>query len=404
MYKKPDFEPSRQEMLEILGRHIRPFDRTETIHVINSQGRICAADVAAVHTLPNTHYSCLDGIAVRFADFQTEMPPDTSHWELGKEYAFSNTGCALPGGYDTVIAIEKVAFDEEGRIEILVPPLAMGANVGEPGANVRENEILVHKGTVITPSIIGILISGGIAVINVLQKPKVAFLPTGDELVAFGQEVPIGKNIESNSIMVGTYLKKWGADPILYPIVPDDRQKLRAAMAKALLESDMVIICAGSSKGTKDFTMGILEELGKVLVHELGHGPGKHCSFALIDGKPVIGLPGPPMGTDLTAVYYVQNALRTMLLQPMCKPRTLEVTLVEDVKPVRRLDFVLRLYVFRQNGRYYARPASPGTLTRAESLHRFNADLYTEKNLEYKAGQTVAAELRCAEEYIKDEQ
>ena len=400
MYKKPDFEPSRAEMLGILEQQIQSIKATESVSLLDSLGRTCANDIYAINTLPNSKFSKMDGVAVRFADFATGEP-DTSTWREGHEYVFSNTGCAIPNEYDTVIAIERVSFDEQGRITVLLQPSMIGNNVGEPGSQVMGGELLVAAGQVITPPLIGLLAAGGYTFVEVLIKPKVAFIPTGDELVPAGWEVPLHKNVESNSIMLAAFLKQWGAEPIIFPIIPDVFEKLAEAVKKATEIADLVIICAGSSKGTKDFTMDMLESIGEVIVHELGHGPGKHCSLAIVNEKIVIGLPGPMMGAELTANYYVRNALQLMNRQPITLCPTLNVILTEELKGMR-FDFVLRLFVYKQNGSYYAKPVSIGSLTRANANRVHNAETYVPKEAVYQAGQTVAAELHCPLEHIKE--
>lgn len=308
MYKKPDFTPDREEMLRILKDNIKLLSRNEIIPVAAASGRINAEDVYSEVTLPNEPVSAIDGIAVRFGDF-AEGIPDTLSWTEGKEYCFSNTGVALCMGYDTVIAIENVEFYGKGKLIISNCPKKQGQNVGAVGGHIKKGEILASKGEVLNPSLIGILISGGIINIKVLVRPKVAFIPTGDELVPAGYEIPSGKNIESNSYMLKAYIEENGGQAICYPIISYEFERIKEAVLSAVKSSDLVLICAGSSKGNKDYTMDVLESLGRVIVYELGHGPGKHCSLTYIDSTPVIGLPGPPNGADLVSeLYHGHNA------------------------------------------------------------------------------------------------
>ncbi|WP_027399113.1 molybdopterin molybdotransferase MoeA [Anaerovorax odorimutans] len=401
MYKKPDFEPTRNEMYEILENNIKPISKNEVISAAEACGRICAEDIYSINNLPNKVVSAFDGIAVRFEDFEKGIP-DTSSWKEGKEYCFGNTGVAVNEEFDTLIAIEDVEFNNEGKITFFSCPSRKGENIGSVGSQMKEGELLVHKGEKLTPLLIGLLLSSGIVNIKVLSKPKVAFIPTGDELVPAGYEIPLGENVESNSIMLKNYIEDNGGQAIIYPIIKDKFDKLKEAVLSAIQIADLVLICAGSSKGSKDFTIPILESIGKVIVYELGHGPGKHCSFTYSEGIPVMGLPGPPNGAALVSELYVKNALRLMQMQPIQLPNVIEAVLTEDIHGYD-FDFIGYMNVTLKEGKYYAKPVIMQGKTRAELYHSHNARFYIKKKAEYKTGEIIAAEIRCAKEYIKED-
>ncbi|MEL7564251.1 MAG: molybdopterin molybdotransferase MoeA [Dehalobacterium sp.] len=401
MYKKPDFTPTRNEMLRILEDNIKPLSNTETISLIAAAGRICAEEIYAKNNLPNKPVSACDGIMVRFADFEHGIP-DTSSWQEGIEYSFSNTGVAICENYDTVIAIEGVKFGQDRKIILLDCPVKRGQYVGAVGGQVKEGELLATKGEILTPALIGILFTCGILNIKVFTKPKVAFIPTGDELVPAGFEIPLGKNVESNSFMLKAYIEECGGEAILYPIIQDKFEKIQEAILSAVQASNLVLICAGSSKGSKDFTMEILESIGNIIVHELGHGPGKHCSLTYVGDTPVVGLPGPPNGADLVSELYVKNTLRLMQMQPVQIPHTVEAVLTKDIKG-RNFDFMEYIKVFIKNGQYYARPIVMQGKTRSELYHAHNARIYLKCKTVHKAGDVISAEMRCPLEYIREE-
>lgn len=399
MYKEPDFQPSRDEMLKILENSIKPILKSETILVADSLGRICAEDVYAKNTLPNKPISSCDGIAVRFQDFSNGKP-NTSIWEDGKDYCFSNTGVAINEEFDTIIAIENVSFNETGKLSLATFPKKRGERVGLIGGQTKAGELIVYKGEQINPSLIGILLTSGITNVKVLTKPKVAFIPTGDELVPAGYETPLGKNVESNSLMLKAHINECGGEAILYPIIPDVLEKLEEAILSAIVVADLVLICAGSSKGNKDFTIDLLERVGNVMVYELGHGPGKHCSLAFAGDTPIIGLPGPPMGADLTAGLYVKNAMRLMQMQPIQKPNIIEAELTEDINGIR-FDFIRYMNVVLKGGKYMAEPITMQGMTRSEFYHKSNGYYYIEKEAMIKAGTKISVEMRYPKEYIK---
>jgi molybdopterin molybdotransferase len=344
--------------------------------------------------------SALDGVSVHFEDFE-EGIPDTSSWTEGKEYCFSNTGVAICEPFDTVIAIEYVEFDKDGQIIFLICPERKGENIGAVGGQVKEGELLVHKGEKFNPSLIGILLTSGVTNVKVLVKPKVVFIPTGDELVSVGFEIPLGKNVESNSFMLKAYIDECGGEAILYPIIPDVFEKLKEAILSASKIADLVLICAGSSKGNKDFTIELLESVGNVIVHELGHGPGKHCSLTYLEDTPILGLPGPPSGADLISELYVKNVLNLMQMQPIQLPYTVEAVLLEDINGYE-IDFIVCMKVFIKDEKYYAKPVVMQGKTRAELYHAHNARLYIKKKSFFKAGEVITVEMRCPKEYIME--
>jgi molybdopterin molybdotransferase len=402
MYKKPDFEPNRNEMFKILENNIKQISRNETIPVSVALGRICAEDIYAKNTLPNKPVSALDGVAVRFEDFSKGIP-DTSSWTEGKEYYFSNTGVAIHEDFDTVIAIENIEFDKAGKIIFLTCPIRRGEYISAIGGLVKEGELIAHKGEKLNPSLIGILFTSGVTNVKVLAKPKVAFIPTGDELVPVGFEIPLGKNTESNSFMLKAYIEECGGEAIIYPIIPDVFENLKEAILSATKIADLVLICAGSSKGNKDLTIELLESIGNVIVYELGHGPGKHCSLTYWEDTPIIGLPGPPIGADLISELYVKNALHLMQMQPIQLPyTTIEAVLEEDIYGYG-IDFMIYMRVFIKNGKYYTSPVITIGKTRAELYHAHNAYLYVKKKSIFKAGEAITVEMRCPKEYIKGE-
>lgn len=398
-YKEPSFKPTRSQMINIIKENITPMTRKEVVSLGDSVGRTSVYDILAKHSLPNMPVSGCDGISVRFEDFKNGIP-DTSNWKENVDYKFSNTGVALSSEFDTVIAIEDVKFDENGSIEISSCPKKHGEMVGKVGGNLIKDEVLVYEGEKITLGHIGILASAGITVVTVYAKPVVTFIPTGDELVSTGMELPLGKNIESNSKMLEVYIKEWGGIPILYPIIPDDINQIKNAVKNALAESDIVLICAGSAKGNKDFTLDVLEQMGDIVVRELGHGPGKHGSLTMVGEKPIIGLPGPARGAELIAGFYVKGAIAFMNHQEYPLPEIVDAILVDEIKGAW-IDFVSSVYVYRENGKLYAKPVKTRGKTWIEGFRMSNGSYYCTKRTDVSAGTIIPIELSVPSYYIK---
>lgn len=389
MKKEAEFMPTRQEMIDLLTECIRGIERTEMVELVSACDRISAEEIRADYSLPNAPAAGCDGIGVRFRDFAAGIP-DTSGWKEGSEYCYANTGVALAEGYDTVIPIEEVVTDS-GELRIITLPRMQGEEVIAIGASLLCGEVLLQKNERITPSHIGILASAGLRAVRVYQKPVVSFLPTGNELVQSGGLVAPGKNVESNGTMLSAYLRAWGANPILYPVIPDETESIRKALKDATASSDLVLICGGSSKGTDDLTMDILESLGEVLVYELGHGPGKHCSFAFLDDVPVIGLPGPPGGTELTGKLYVQGAVKLLGHQPYPYGHSIKAKLTEKINGLG-IDFIRTAKLFCTDGAYYVTPIPMRSGTRRDQQLAANARIYCKKMADYEEGEEVWVE------------
>ena len=316
-------ELKREEAIERLIQAASFEPATENVSIHAAFNRITATDCHALVDVPNALCAQMDGIAVRWADFENGAP-DTTAWKLGREYDWANTGTALPAGFDTAIRIEDVEFDggigevgldstDPGVLTILAPPTKKGERCREPGANFEKGQLLLAAGTRITPTKASALAMCGYDQVEVVVKPRVAFIPTGDELVSPGNELPKGKAYDSNGILLEGKLQLWGADPLIYDCIPDDWATIRDTILKACEEADIVAINAGSSKGAKDFTMEILEEIGTVICHETNHGPGRHTSASVVDGKPVLGLSGPPSGCEITADWYLKPLVDSFL-------------------------------------------------------------------------------------------
>lgn len=384
--------PSRDDMKKFLRGKMDFVRRYETVDLYEAAEKVAAEDIKAQTVLPKQPVSRMDGIGVRFADFAGGMP-DTSAWTEGKEYIFANTGCVVPDEYDTVILIEDVRF-ENGELQILQMPTTKGQLIDSAGSFIGKNEILVHKNERITPPLLGLLASGGVKQVKVIAKPKIVFLPTGDELVSWqNTQYPADKNVESNSMMLYGFARQYQADLKIYPIVPDDKAAIKAALQKASTEADIILINAGSSKGTKDYTLDLLETEGEVLVYELGCRPGKHSSFSVFNNKPVLGIAGPPNGAELAMRFYLKSIVDEYYNQ--AEPVAVKVDAVADFDftAPNNADFCLQVHIFKRDGAYHAMYINPKGVTRSTLLHRYNAFMYLPKGCSLIKGQIFEAEL-----------
>lgn len=307
---------SWEEAVETILRACDFSPQVETVPICEAYGRVLAEDAVAQLDMPNALTCAMDSIAVHWSDFADLDGgiPDTSAWVRGVDWEFANTGVGMPAGFDTAIVIEHVEVSEdEQHVRVLAAPSQQFAGTRPVGSTFHEGDVLVSAGTLVTPLLAAHIASGNNTEVKVVAKPRVAFLPTGNELVVAGGEIPAGRNIESNSLLMKGKIEQWGGEALLFPITVDDPDAIRAVVRDAAAQADIVVLNAGSSKGSDDWSIEILEEMGTVFYHQTNHGPGHHSSFAVVDGTPVIGISGPPGGAAFTTDFYLRPAMRAFL-------------------------------------------------------------------------------------------
>ncbi len=254
-------------------------------------------------------------------------------------------------------------------------------------------ELVVPARHRLRPPDLGALLAAGITEVSLLTRPKVMIIPSGSEVVDPGGERIKGSVPEFNSTVIASYLLEWGAEPVINPIVPDDPDLIRKALAIALEESDMVIINAGSSAGEKDYTCPVIEELGKVFLHGVATRPGKPTILGQVHNKPVIGLPGYPVSAYMSLEWFVKPLIYRYLGLPVPQREKLDVTLGRRVVSEIGVEEFVRMTVGYVNGRYIANPLTRGagvtmSLVRADGLLVIPANL-----LGFEQDETVAIEL-----------
>lgn len=326
--------------------------KKEYISLKNAYMRTVAEDIYSLNQLPPYRVSKLDGIAVKSMDF-TDGIPNTIDWQEGNQYVKADTGDDFPDAYDSIIAVEDIEM-EDGRLKIHKDlEFKAGQNIKLPGSLMQKNELLLKKGDRITAMHLVSLAAGGINMIPVIKKPKVAFIPTGDELISAGSILTRGKNIDTNSLYVEKKLEELGAEAIIYPIIADDRENLEDMLKMAIHTSDLVIINGGSSKGSEDYNIEILKENGEVLSHFVKGGPGRPIAFALIDGKPIINMPGPAVSAIYVFHWCIGNVINKFLGRKKYQYHEVVCIVDEDFKSIKRGDMMCMMQVYRdEHGEY----------------------------------------------------
>lgn len=284
----------------------------ETIPVTESLNRITGKAVYAKYCSPLFNAAAMYGIAVNAA--KTEGASEGTPVELvfGKDYQIIDTGDPIHEPYDAVIMAEDLLETEDENKVKIISPAVPWQHIRPVGEDIVAGEMILPGRHCIRPIDVGVLLSGGIVEIEVVKNPTVAIFPTGTEIIEPGTEPKDGDIIESNSRMFENMAKVQGAEAVRFETIPDDYERIRDAVKEAAEKFDMVIINAGSSAGTEDYTVHVLRELGEVIIHGVSIKPGKPVILAFVNNKPVIGLPGYPVSAYIGFENFVSPVLSCM--------------------------------------------------------------------------------------------
>jgi len=383
-----------ESAIDTIQQNCPPATRTIRIPLMDSVGRVTAEPVFAEYSVPEAHLSAMDGIAVRSQD--THGATDKFPVRLA-DAVLVNTGNVLPPGYDAVIMIEDVKIDD-GHYSIRAPA-APWQHVRPVGEDIAESEMAVPRGHRILYHDIGALAAYGITDLDVLSL-SAALIPTGGELVKHGTRPLPGQVVESNCLMAQAHLRSLGVDADLFLPVPDDPESIRDALVNAAEDHDLIIISAGSSKGTKDYTAQVVDELGTVLVHGVSIKPGKPVIIGSIHGKPVIGLPGYPLSA-LTIIREIITPVISGAGIPVHDPDIISAELTRALtSDIGTDEFVLMVMGFVA-GRMIATPLSRGAGVQMSAVRSHGVLRIPRDSEGIEAGETVAISTNVPEKQIK---
>ena len=325
----------------------------------------------------------MDGIAVRAADTfgaQETAPRQLNILPNGALFAANgcyvvDTGDVMPLGTNAVIMIEDVHCS--GSVAEITAAASPWQHVRIIGEDIVANELVIPEHQAVSPVDIAALLAAGLDTVPVLAKPRVAIIPTGDEIVATHAELKPGAILDVNSHMLAAAVREWGGTPHRHAIVRDDPAVLQQAISEELQQSDIVVVNAGTSAGTEDFTADVLGRLGEVLVHGVSIKPGKPVVLAICAGKPVIGLPGYPVSAMLTAELFVRDILLERQKLPRTESVQIDATVVRQVASTVGVEEYVRVSVGNVQGKMVAAPLNRGaglisSLTRAQGIISIN--------------------------------
>jgi putative molybdopterin biosynthesis protein len=373
---------SAEEATKRLRQHLDLSPRgSEGVALAASLGRVLSHDVVAPIDVPPFDRSGVDGFAIRAADSAGAGDNSPRRLTLNREVIACGhapqievapgtatalaTGGVSPRGADAVLMIEHTELLDDPQspaIEVR-RAAAPGQFISYTGSDIARGETLLRKGTLIGSREIGMLAACGLAEVDVVRRPKVAVLSTGDELVPVGETLRPAGIYDSNGAIVAAAVTEAGGQAVAYGAFPDDETALSTAMRTALAENDMLLLSGGTSKGAGDLSHRIVSALGQpgILVHGVALKPGKPLCLAVADGKPVVVLPGFPTSAIFTFHAFVAPVIRALAGLPAEDTRKVSARIPMRVpSELGRKEFALVALVRGEDG-MIAFPSAKGS-------------------------------------------
>ena len=338
-------------------------------------GRVTTQPVWARISSPHYHAAAMDGFALRAEDIAGAMPTSPVILTVGQQAVYVDTGDPLPLWANAVVPIENVeALDENGQVTADARhPLSIRLRAGLPpwshvrpmGEDIVATQLVLPSGHILRPVDLGAVAAAGHDRISVSRKPRVAILPTGTELIEIGQPVETGKIIEFNSLVLAAQVRLWGGEAFRYPITLDDYSLIRQRVQEAAEQSDLILLNAGSSAGSEDFSAAVVQELGELLVHGVAVRPGHPVILGMIRRQngsqcPVVGVPGYPVSAALTGEIFIEPLLARWLGRRPHKPIEIEARMTRKLTSPPGDDDYVRVVAGKVGDQLLAAPLSRG--------------------------------------------
>jgi len=380
---------------------------SERIHILEALGRVLAQDVEAIRDVPTEDNSAMDGYSCKAADIQHASADNPVRLKIigespaGKPFHGTTgnreavrvmTGGLIPDGTDTVIMVEYTK--REGDQLICLEASREGNHIRRRGEDVRAGEVVLAVGDIVRPPEVGMLATLGHAYVHVYQRPVVAILSTGDELVDLDEPFSSGKVVCSNSYSLAAQVAECGAIPLSLGIATDDHEHQRQRLSDGL-RADVLVTSGGVSVGNYDLVKDTLAQLGMQLKFwKVNMKPGKPLVFGTIAQKPVFGLPGNPTSAMISFEQFVRPALLKMMgHKNLWRPLT-EAVLEEDLKIATDRIHLVRCKLTEKEGTIMARPT--GTQSSGALKSMILADglmILPPERVPFKAGDAVKVQV-----------
>jgi len=380
----------------------------ENIPLEDATGRILAEDLYSNVDIPPFNRSAMDGYAVRAEDTYGASENNPVRLRVIGEsavgYPYTNTvqrgeavkihtGAVVPDGANAVVPIEYV--EEYGNYIEVFRSVSPSDNIGKKGEDIKKGEIVLLKGTVLRPYDLALVKSLGYTTIRVFRKLKVAVFSCGDELVdqAVNIEELHGKIIDSNRLMIKSYLWELNCEVIDLGIIRDDIEEIKSTILKAKNIADLLITIGGTSVGEKDFVPSAINNVGNpgIIIRGISASPGRPLVLSLIDDFPIISLPGYPVATFVDFIVFAIPVIEKMIgIRGLRIPNTIKAKLKRRVPSKPGVRHYVRVKIFRENNDFVANPiriTGSGVLS---SITKADGLLIIPEDIEgYEAGEIV---------------
>ncbi len=378
----------------------------ESVDAHRTLGRYLGTDVVAKQYLPPFDRAVMDGYAVRVEDVRNasqENPAilqvvgesrlgETCRIRAGPRKAVAvATGSMVPAGADTVVIIERTAALPGSKIAVHAPSM-LGQSIAKKGEDVTPGAVVLKKGMCLRPQDVGILKALGLARVHVTRKPRVAILSTGNELVDSISKQGVAKIIDINRAIISAMLQELGAEPVDLGIAKDREAEITAALRKGLKTSDAVLVSAGSSVGKRDLVPKCIDSIGKpgMLVHGIAMRPAMPTGLAVVDGKPVISLPGFPVSAIFAFRVFARPIVARLMGVPEPVEHTVKAVLSERITGAPSHRTFVRVAVRRDERGFVAEPLKLQRSSVLMSIVRANGIVtIPEEVTAIEGGQTV---------------
>jgi len=353
----------------LLSVNFKP--KIEIIPLQNASSRVLAKDVINKIEIPSFNKASMDGFAIKSIDTKKTRKNPTFLKIIGKIFAGDEkkksiqigeaiaiaTGSPLPDGADAVIMIEDVIINND-KIKI-TKKVKKQSNVALRGEEVRKNQLILKKGTWLTPQDIGLIASIGLNQISVFKQPSVGILATGNELAKPGTNLKKGEIFESNRIVIAELVKQMGGKIQDLGICKDDKKVIETRVKKGL-QSDLLVITGGSSVGERDFVPKILNDLGKpgIIVKGVSMKPGSPVILAMIRKTPIIVCPGFPVSSFFAFFLFGNSLLKQMLFTKGPPIPEIHARMEIAVKTQQNVTNFVRVKIQKIKDTYFASPIS----------------------------------------------
>lgn len=373
---------------------------SEMVSPQHACGRVTARAVYACMNAPHYAASAMDGIAILARDSfgATETTPITL---FPDQYTVVDTGDPIPEQCDAVIMVEDLLRNADGSVTIHAPA-APWQHIRQIGEDVCAGEMLLPGLTEITPAAVGALIAGGVTELEVIRRPIIGIIPTGDEIVPPCANPKPGDILEFNSSIFTAMVTQWGAEAKTYPIVKDQLELIQDALETACAECDMVLLNAGASAGRDDYSSTAIAAVGTVLYHGIAMKPGKPAVLGYQGRKPILGVPGYPVSGMIVIEELLRPLIALWFSKVLDDRSFVSASLTRPVVSGLKYQEFVRVRMGYVGNRLMAAPLPRGAGV-VTSFVKADGILEVPQDTEgYPSGETVSVRLLSSEQKLKN--